>query len=347
MKSFQTPKDGSEWMRQVNRRLSLIERHRHPGNANVTPPAQDITTNKWFRASVAGNPVVPIAVDGLVKVPLDVKADPYGMLDAQFRFVPPRSGPFHFMAGTHVQLNTTDPGARANVHGVIVDLDASNFWMIRGSQHVNNTDPWTAGGGIETVLSGIVEVVAGHHYEFQCNASAANVTKQFALSAEDNYFTGAYADSGDPIRQFPISGSAELSTWTPSITTTGNPFTWGTGAIRKGYWRWVGPHHLRFTSYYTIGSGADGGSGMYLFDLPPWGTIDRTIDVEQVCRIKVYTGSNGNYNYNGSLVISASGAAGAGVAAYLDGASAAVASGSPALGNNSNFALSGDIFLAG
>jgi hypothetical protein len=247
----------------------------------------------------------------------------------------------------HVQPTSTVLAHQVNFHGQIVDVDAGDYLMIRGSQYVNLKSDWTAGGGIESVLSGIVEVTAGHRYEFQAYVNAEGVTKMWALTPENCYFAGAYADSGDPIRQFPISGSAELSTWTPSIVTTGNPFIWGTDAVRKGYWRWVGPHHIRFNSFYTIGANADGGSGMYLFDLPPWGTTDRSIDVEQVGRIKVYTGGNGNYNYNGSLVVSANSAAGDGVAGYLDGAQNAVASGNPALGNNSNFVVSADVFLAG
>lgn len=347
MKSFMTAKDGSEWMRQVNRRLALVERHRHPGNVNVVSPEQDITTNKWFRASIASDNYSQIQVDGSVKVPLTAKADPYQMLNGSFQFVPPRSGPIQFSAGAHVQPTSTVLAHQVNFHVQIVDVDAGNFLMIRGTQYVNLKSDWTAGGGIESVLSGIVEVTAGHRYEFQAYVNAEGVTKMWALTPENCYFSGAYADSGDPIRQFPISGSAELSTWTPSITTNGNPFIWGTGAVRKGYWRWVGPKHVRYTSFYTIGSNANGGSGMYLFDLPPWGTSDLTIDVEQVGRIKVYTGGNGNYNYNGSLVIPAGCTTGQSVAAYLDGATAAVGSGAPALGNNSNFAVSGDVFLAG
>ena len=97
MTAFMTPTTMPEWMNQVNRRLAVIERHRH-GDMSVTPPEQDITTNKWFRASVATNAVIPIGVDGLVKVPLSDKADPYGMLDAQYRFA---------------HWPTSQPGARA------------------------------------------------------------------------------------------------------------------------------------------------------------------------------------------------------------------------------------------
>ena len=347
MTSFLTPTTMPEWMNQVNRRLAVIERHRHSSTGSEgSSGSGDITTNKWFRASVGGPVNTQIQVDGNVRVPLDTKADPYGMLDSAFRFVPPRSGPIQFSAGAHLQPHASAASQQVNFHCVIVDLDASNWELIRGTQYVNLKSDWTAGGGQQSIISGIVEVTAGHHYELQVYAQAQGVSKMFALTHENCYFSGTYADSGDPIRQFPVSGSAQLHTWTPSITTDGNPFVWGTGAVRKGYWRWVGPAHVRFTSYYSIGSNANGGSGMYLFDLPPWGSAVRTVEIEQIGQIKVYTGGNGLYNYTGSLVISASAAANQSVAAYLAGATTAVGSGNPALGNNSNFTLSGDIFLA-
>jgi len=349
MTSFLTPTTMPEWMNQVNRRLAVIERHRHgsSGSSDGSSGSGDITTNKWFRASVANNLTTQIQVDGNVKVPLDAKADPYGMLNSSFQFVPPRSGPVQFSAGAHMQPTSTVLAHQVNFHGLIVDLDASNFELIRGTQYVNLKSDWTAGGGQQTVISGIVEVTAGHRYEFQCYVQAQGVTKMWALTHENCYFSGAYADSGDPIRQFPVSGSAELHTWTPSIITSGNPFVWGTNAVRRGYWRWVGPHHIHFAALMTIGTNANGGTGDYYFALPPWGTADPTIDIEQGCQIKVYTGGNGNFNYTGTLVVAGGALAGAGVAGYLDGVTGPIGSGKPALGNDSNFALSGDILLAG
>jgi len=175
-------------MQQIQSRLGALERHRHPANVNVDAP--EVEPTKWFRASVASGGIISIGVDGNSKVPLSAKTDPYGMLDAQYRFVPPSSGPVQVSAGVQVQTVTTDASARVNVHGVIVDLDAGDLWMIRGSQYVNNTVGWLNSGGQESVLSGIIEVTVGHRYEFQAYAYAPNVTKQFATNQETTYFTG-------------------------------------------------------------------------------------------------------------------------------------------------------------
>lgn len=48
MKAYQTPTSGQEWMSQVNRRLALIERHRHGAASANVGPEQQAVISQWF-----------------------------------------------------------------------------------------------------------------------------------------------------------------------------------------------------------------------------------------------------------------------------------------------------------
>jgi hypothetical protein len=67
-----TPHDGEEWVRQVNRRLSLIERHRHPNAQTGTPdPPESSLDTSWHYVGMAGEPTLNPALENYVRSTLD------------------------------------------------------------------------------------------------------------------------------------------------------------------------------------------------------------------------------------------------------------------------------------
>lgn len=194
MKTLLVPTTGEEWMGQTQSRLAALERHRHPSSGSGE-------SNVWFRAE-AVRVDTPINSDGAyVKVPLATATDPFGLLNETLGFVAPRDGAVQFSSSVSVNLNGPNPG---NVYTILYDEDTS-LTMLRGTQFASQTPTW--GGGLDqvVVLSGIVQVVAGHTYSLWAFVSSVNNVKKFASYPENTFLTGTYIDGsstpgakGDP-----------------------------------------------------------------------------------------------------------------------------------------------------
>jgi hypothetical protein len=224
MTAFMTPTTMPEWMGQVNRRLAVIERHRHGpvvgGDNSVTE------SSKWFRADAA-RVDTPINTDGnYVLVPLATADDPFGMLNSNFGFVAPRSGPVQFSAAVSVNFN--GPNA-ANTYPILWD-ETDGTVVLRGTQFSSPTPTWPNGWDQVTALSGIVDVVEGHtYYLWQFVSSAGNV-KSFHSWPENTFLSGAYVDGssmpgaqGEPGPPGPAGQDGGLDSGWHYVGTTGEP----------------------------------------------------------------------------------------------------------------------------
>jgi len=193
MTAFMTPTTMPEWMGQVNRRLAVIERHRHgpvvEGDNSVTQRGE------WFRAEAARVDTAITVDTAYVLVPLATKTDPFEMLDENFSFIAPRSGAFHFSAAVSVHLNGPNNG---NVFAIVYDGDIAKT-ELRSTQFASPTPIWTGGVDQVHVLSGIVDVVEGHAYTLWCFVSSPGNVKSFQSYPENTYFSGSYlGGTGEP-----------------------------------------------------------------------------------------------------------------------------------------------------
>lgn len=318
MKAYQTPTTGQEWMSQVNRRLALIERHRHGAASAVTPEPQDqVAVSQWF--AYGGFPAgtqQAITADSEwqgIYYPTLVY-DATDMFDGE-TITAPRDGYLRVTATAHVYIGA---GSGTGITAAIALFDqALGVEHARGNQ-VTFAQAALVGSpsSFALIVDSIISVTAGQQIRPAIYVDCLGRQKSI-FSFPMTHIYGEYVDQ--PVLETTLisadAGNAAIlgsdslvyvpqqqgepgpwATFDPRWETASTNFRIivGAGGVIVARYKMLAEHTMALRYFFQWGSsGGNGGTGVSQFYLPP-GYSTRSDQSEQTLHVKMYAPNGPN-----------------------------------------------------